>query len=399
MNLFLNPKVIALAVLASLAPFAIDTYLPGFHIIATDLSSTPAYVQQSLTFYLIPYTIMTLFHGAISDSIGRIMTIKWGLALFFFASIGCAVATSVEQLWFFRALQGIGGGAGNVVARAMVRDLYEGAQAQRVMATIQIIFGIAPAVAPIFGGFLLDYGWQSIFVFLALYAGIAIYFSSRVLPETMLLKDRLPFDLKSIASRYRTIFKNKEFLFLILSLSANFSAFFLYVLASPIFLIDLLGFTEKQFAYLFVPTVCGMIIGSFIAKKTAGVINPSRVTRFGYFWMLLIVLSNLIYCYFFDNNPIFNIGFIALYNIGMAAIMPIISIAALDCFPKARGTAASAQAFMQMFFSSAVAGVIVPICWFSTFGLSLGLFFILIFGLFCITRTKLWLIEVSPKNV
>ncbi|MDC0475721.1 multidrug effflux MFS transporter [Methylophilaceae bacterium] len=390
MNLFLNPKVIALAVLASLAPFAIDTYLPGFHIIATDLSSTPAYVQQSLTFYLIPYTIMTLFHGAISDSIGRIMTIKWGLALFFFASIGCAVATSVEQLWFFRALQGIGGGAGNVVARAMVRDLYEGAQAQRVMATIQIIFGIAPAVAPIFGGFLLDYGWQSIFVFLALYAGIAIYFSSRVLPETMLLKDRLPFDLKSIASRYRTIFKNKEFLFLILSLSANFSAFFLYVLASPIFLIDLLGFTEKQFAYLFVPTVCGMIIGSFIAKKTAGVINPSRVTRFGYFWMLLIVLSNLIYCYFFDNNPIFNIGFIALYNIGMAAIMPIISIAALDCFPKARGTAASGQAFMQMFFSSAVAGVIVPICWFSTFGLSLGLFFILIFGLFCITRTSLW---------
>ena len=390
MNLFLNPKVIALAVLASLAPFAIDTYLPGFHIIATDLSSTPAYIQQSLTFYLIPYTIMTLFHGAISDSIGRIMTIKWGLALFFFASIGCAVATSVEQLWFFRALQGIGGGAGNVVARAMVRDLYEGAQAQRVMATIQIIFGIAPAVAPIFGGFLLDYGWQSIFIFLALYAAIAIYYSSSVLPETMLLKDRLPFDLKSIASRYRRIFKDKEFLFLILSLSANFSAFFLYVLASPIFLIDLLGFTEKQFAYLFVPTVCGMIIGSFIAKKTAGVINPSRVTRFGYFWMLLIVLSNLIYCYFFDNNPIFNIGFIALYNIGMAAIMPIISIAALDCFPKARGTAASGQAFMQMFFSSAVAGVIVPICWFSTFGLSLGLFLILIFGLFCITRTKLW---------
>ena len=390
MNLFLNPKVIALAVLASLAPFAIDTYLPGFHIIATDLSSTPAYIQQSLTFYLIPYTIMTLFHGAISDSIGRIMTIKWGLALFFFASIGCALATSVEQLWFFRALQGIGGGAGNVVARAMVRDLYEGAQAQRVMATIQIIFGIAPAVAPIFGGFLLDYGWQSIFIFLALYAATAIFFSSRVLPETMLLKDRLPFDLKSIASRYRRIFKDKEFLFLILSLSANFSAFFLYVLASPIFLIDLLGFTEKQFAYLFVPTVCGMIMGSLIAKKTAGVINPSRVIRFGYFWMLLMALSNLIYCYFFDNNPIFNIGFIALYNIGMAAIMPIISIAALDCFPKARGTAASGQAFMQMFFSSAVAGVIVPICWYSTFGLSLGLFLILIFGLFCITRTSLW---------
>ena len=391
MNLFLNPKVIALAVLASLAPFAIDTYLPGFHIIASDLLSTPSYVQQSLTFYLIPYTIMTLFHGAISDSIGRITTIKWGLALFFFASIGCALSTSIEELWFFRALQGIGGGAGNVVARAMVRDLYQGAQAQRVMATIQIIFGIAPAVAPIVGGFLLDYEWQSIFIFLALYAGIAIFLSSKILPETMPLKDRLPFDLKSISKRYRTIFKDKEFIFLILSISANFSAFFLYVLASPIFLIDLLGFSEKQFAYLFVPTVCGMILGSFIAKKTAGVISPSKVTRLGYFWMGLIAISNVVFCYFFDNNPIVNIGFIALYNIGMAAIMPIISIAALDCFPKARGTAASSQAFMQMLFSSAVAGVIVPICWFSTFGLSLGLFFILMFGLFCITRTKLWI--------
>lgn len=390
MNLFLNPKVIALAILASLAPFAIDTYLPGFHIIASDLLSTPSYVQQSLTFYLIPYTVMTLFHGAISDSIGRITTIKWGLALFFFASIGCALSTSIEELWFFRALQGIGGGAGNVVARAMVRDLYEGAQAQRVMATIQIIFGIAPAVAPIVGGFLLDYEWQSIFIFLALYAGIAIFLSSKILPETMPLKDRLPFDLKSISKRYRTIFKDKEFIFLILSISANFSAFFLYVLASPIFLIDLLGFSEKQFAYLFVPTVCGMIIGSFIAKKTAGVISPSKVTRFGYFWMALITISNVVFCYFFDNNPIVNIGFIALYNIGMAAIMPIISIAALDCFPKARGTAASGQAFMQMLFSSAVAGIIVPICWFSTFGLSLGLFFILMFGLVCITRTKLW---------
>ena len=391
MNLFLNPKVIALAVLASLAPFAIDTYLPGFHIIAFDLLSTPSYVQQSLTFYLIPYTIMTLFHGAISDSIGRITTIKWGLALFFFASIGCALSTSIEELWFFRALQGIGGGAGNVVARAMVRDLYQGAQAQRVMATIQIIFGIAPAVAPIVGGFLLDYEWQSIFIFLALYAGIAIFLSSKILPETMPLKDRLPFDLKSISKRYRTIFKDKEFIFLILSISANFSAFFLYVLASPIFLIDLLGFSEKQFAYLFVPTVCGMILGSFIAKKTAGVISPSKVTRLGYFWMGLIAISNVVFCYFFDNNPIVNIGFIALYNTGMATIMPIISIAALDCFPKARGTAASGQAFMQMLFSSAVAGVIVPICWFSTFGLSLGLFFILMFGLFCITRTKLWI--------
>ena len=98
---------------------------------------------------------MTLWHGAISDSIGRLTTIKWGLGIFVLASIGCAFAPNVETLWFFRALQGLSGGAGNVVARAMVRDLFEGAQAQRVMATVQMLFGIAPAIAPVIGGWLL----------------------------------------------------------------------------------------------------------------------------------------------------------------------------------------------------------------------------------------------------
>ena len=118
MSLFLNPRVITLAALSSLAPFAIDTYLPAFHILSNDLLASPEAIQQSLTFYLLPYTVMLLFHGPISDGIGRIKTMQWGLALFFLASFGCAFSTSVESLWFFRALQGIGGGAGSVVARS-----------------------------------------------------------------------------------------------------------------------------------------------------------------------------------------------------------------------------------------------------------------------------------------
>ena len=88
MSLFLNPKVITLAALSSLAPFAIDTYLPAFHIISKDLFTSPQGIQQSLTFYLLPYTVMLLFHGPISDSIGRIKTLQWGLVLFFLASLG-----------------------------------------------------------------------------------------------------------------------------------------------------------------------------------------------------------------------------------------------------------------------------------------------------------------------
>ena len=390
MSLFLNPKVITLAALTSVAPFAIDTYLPAFHILSEDLLASPEAIQQSLTFYLLPYTITLLFHGPISDGIGRIKTLQWGLLLFFFASLGCALSTTVESLWFFRALQGIGGGAGSVVARAMVRDLYKGAEAQRVMATVQILFGIAPAIAPMIGGLLLGFHWQGIFIFLALYAAVAIFMGSKILPETMKKNMLVPISLSSIITRYKLLLTNKEYVLLILSLSANFSAFFIYVLASPIFLIDHLGFTTQQFGYLFIPTVTGMLIGSFIAKKTAGIIKSSSVLKFGYYFMFFISLSNLLFCSLMPDNAFFNIGFIAFYNIGMASVMPIIALAALDCFPKIRGTAASGQAFTQMLFASVVAGFLVPILWFSTFGLSLGLFFLISFGFTTITKTNLW---------
>jgi len=390
MSLFLNPKVITLAALTSVAPFAIDTYLPAFHILSEDLLASQEAIQQSLTFYLLPYTIMLLFHGPISDGIGRIKTMKWGLLLFFFASLGCALSTTVESLWFFRALQGIGGGAGSVVARAMVRDLYEGAEAQRVMATVQILFGIAPAIAPMIGGLLLGFHWQGIFIFLALYAAVAIFMGTKILPETMKKNMLVPISFSSIITRYKLLLTNKEYVLLILSLSANFSAFFIYVLASPIFLIDHLGFTTQQFGYLFIPTVTGMLIGSFIAKKTAGIVKPSSVLKFGYYFMFFISLANLLFCSLMPDNAFFNIGFIAFYNIGMASVMPIIALAALDCFPKIRGTAASGQAFTQMLFASVVAGFIVPILWFSTFGLSLGLFFLISFGFTTITKTDLW---------
>ena len=390
MSLFLNPKVITLAALSSLAPFAIDTYLPAFHIISGDLLASPQGVQQSLTFYLLPYTIMLLFHGPISDAIGRIKTLQWGLVLFFIASLGCVFSSTIESLWFFRALQGIGGGAASVVARAMVRDLYHGAEAQRVMATVQILFGIAPAIAPMIGGLLLNFHWQAIFVFLAAYAAIAMIMSSIILPETVDKSMRVPFTALGAIKRYKSLLLDKEFALLVVSVSSNFAAFFIYVLASPIFLIDHLGFTPQQFGYLFIPTVTGMMLGSLIVKKAAGNIDSKLILKFGYYWMFFISLSNLLFCYFMPNNAFINIGFIALYNIGMASAMPIISIAALDCFPKIRGTAASGQAFVQMLFSSVVAGFLVPILWFSTFGLSIGLFLLLSFGLFTISKTRLW---------
>lgn len=382
---------VVLASLAALAPFAIDTYLPAFPTLENALHGTSLELQQSLTFYLLPYALMTLWHGAISDSIGRITTIKWGLGVFVLASIGCAYAQNVETLWFFRALQGISGGAGNVVARAMVRDLFEGPQAQRVMATVQMLFGIAPAVAPIIGGFLLGIHWQAIFIFLALYSAVSLWAAIRYLPETMPKAKRMPLSAKQVIKDYRIIFGDKEFNYVVFALGANFAGFFIYVLASPVFLVKQLGLSQHQFGYMFIPTVCGMILGSYFAKRAAGKYARQLVVKVAFSWMAAMAIMNLVICFILPIRPIYNILPIALFNVGMALAMPILSIAALDRHPRIRGTAASGQAFIQMLLSTVSAGLIVPLVWYAPSGLAMAMTGYLIFGWLMIRRSRLWL--------
>lgn len=381
---------LVLAGLAALAPFAIDTYLPAFPGLELALLASPLELQQSLTFYLLPYALMTLWHGAISDSIGRITTIKWGLGVFVVASIGCAFANNIETLWFFRVLQGLSGGAGNVVARAMVRDLFEGPQAQRVMATVQMLFGIAPAVAPIIGGLLLGIHWQAIFVFLALYAAISLWAAVRYLPETMPKEKRMPLSAKKVLSSYRLIFSDKEFNLVVLASAANFAAFFIYVLASPVFLVKQLGLSDQQFGYMFIPTVCGMVLGSYLAKRAAGVYTSQQVLKVAYAWMGAMVLLNLVVCLNLPVSPFYNILPVALFNVGMALAMPILSLAALDRHAKIRGTAASGQAFVQMLLSTVSAGLIVPLVWAEPFGLAMAMAAYLLFGYLVLRLSHVW---------
>ncbi|HSI45643.1 MAG TPA: multidrug effflux MFS transporter [Methylophilus sp.] len=367
--------VYVLAALAALAPFAIDTYLPAFHVMAESLQADPLSIQQSLTFYLLPYALMTLCHGAVSDAVGRITTIKWGLGIFVLASIGCAFAPNVQTLWLFRALQGMSGGAGNTVARAMVRDLFDGPQAQRVMATVQMLFGIAPAIAPILGGVLLGIHWQAIFIFLALYAGLTLWAAVRYLPETVPVEKRVRFSMQSIAHTYGKMLGNRQFLILTACVGLNFSAFFIYVLASPVFLVEHLHLTSQQFGFLFVPTVAGMMTGSWLARHTAGKLSASNTIRWAFGWMVFVATMNVAIQTIYAGEPVWWMAIlpIALFNIGMATVMPLLSIAALDFYPKTRGTAASAQAFMQMVCSTLSSAVIVPLVWHSTLSLSVAM--------------------------
>ncbi|MBA3697015.1 MAG: Bcr/CflA family drug resistance efflux transporter, partial [Methylotenera sp.] len=178
--------------------------------------------------------------------------------------------------------------------------------------------------------------------------------------------------------------------YVVLASGANFSAFFIYVLASPIFLIKHLGLNANQFGWMFIPTVCGMIIGSYLAKHAAGKYTHQQVIKAAYIWMTVIVLLNLGVCFLLPIGPIYNILPVALFNVGMALAMPVLSLAALDRHPKIRGTAASGQAFIQMLLSTVSAGLIVPFVWYAPSGLALAMSGYLLFGWWVIRKSKLW---------
>ena len=194
---------ILLAVLGMLGPFSIDTYIPAFSAISASLQATPVQMQQTLSAYLLGFAFMNLFHGALSDSFGRRPVILWGLALFALASVGCALSQSVGQLIFFRALQGFSTGAGIVVSRAVIRDMFPPHEAQRVMSQVTIFFGVAPAVAPMIGGLIAQYlNWHAIFWFLVA-VGVLLWLANwRLLPETLHASHRQPFQVGHLMRGY-----------------------------------------------------------------------------------------------------------------------------------------------------------------------------------------------------
>src|SRR5450631_947247 len=277
---------ILLAALAMLGPLSVDTYLPAFHAIGQEFDAPQLAVQQTLSAYLFAYAFMMLWHGALADALGRRPVVLVGLGVFAVTTLGCAIAGNIETLWLFRALQGVCAGIGMVVGRAIVRDRFRGPEAQRVMSQITLVFGIAPAVAPVLGGILLNaFGWRSIFwVLLALVVGLLIS-SARRLPETLPTARRQSLHPRELWRSYVNVLRNRDFLLLAIIPALNFAAFFLYIASAPSFLIDLLGVSSYGFAWLFMPMIGGIMIGALVSGRTAGRLSAARTMGVGYLIM------------------------------------------------------------------------------------------------------------------
>ncbi|MCL2524993.1 MAG: multidrug effflux MFS transporter [Betaproteobacteria bacterium] len=388
-----SPRGIALllAALAALGPFSIDAYLPSFPDIADKLGASQLQVQQTLSAYLSAFAVMTLWHGAISDRFGRRRVILVALALFALASVGCAAAGSIGQLWFWRAMQGVTAGAGIVIGRAIVRDLFDGAAAQRLMAQITMMFALAPALAPLIGGWLQAlFGWRMVFVFLALMTAALWLACWRRLPETLPPERRQSLQPAYLARAYWQVLSSPAFLLACAALSLNFAGFFIYVLAAPVFLMRHLGLPETAFLWLFGPAMCGLLCGSWLSSRLAGKLSPAKTIALGYALMAIAAALNLAINLTLPPGLPWSVTPLLVYTTGMALTMPCLTLLALDPFPAQRGLAASCQTFLQSVFNSLAAALVVPLLWGATLHLALGMSGLMLLGGLAALAQRRW---------
>ncbi|WP_341890586.1 multidrug effflux MFS transporter [Variovorax sp. YR752] len=360
-----------LACLGMLGPFSIDTYLPAFSGIAQSIGATPTEMQQTLSAYLFGFAVMNLFHGALSDSFGRRPVVLWGIAAFTIASAGCALAEHIGTLVFWRAVQGMSAGAGIVVSRAVIRDMFPPADAQRVMSQVTIYFGVAPAVAPMVGGFLFIHAdWHAIFWFLTAVGVILWVANWKLLPETLHATQKQPFNVPHLLRGYWQLTSNPRFFMLALASGIPFNGMFLYVLSAPVFLGELLHLGPGQFFWFFTLTIAGIMAGSFLSGRLAGRIKPHHQIRHGFVIMLLISVTNLVLNLLFEPQAWWALWPIAIFAFGWALMVPVVTLMVLDLAPDRRGMASSLQACVGSVANGLVAGVIAPLVMHSTVALA-----------------------------
>lgn len=378
-----------LAALGMLGPFAVDTYIPAFEAIGKDLNASNLQMQQTFSVYLAAFGVMFLFHGALSDSFGRKPIILAGLIVFLIGSIGCALSQSIGQLLFFRAVQGLSVGAGMVVGRAMVRDLFAPEESQKIMSMVTLWFGIAPAVAPIMGGYLYAHlGWHSIFWFIAAMTLLILAVSAYAFDETHPPDARQPFRLAPLMTGYKEVAASLPFLLLSFAAAFNFNGFFLYILSAPVFLPQHLKLGPTEYAWLFAPGIAGIMTGAFISGRVAGRWKSDKTVRLGYMIMTLAIVTNLAYSTLFTPAVPWAIVPIYLYAIGTATAFPSLSIMVMDLFPARRGMASSLSAFVGGLFNALVAGVLSPALSFSPLALAVGMAAMMVGGLLCWTAYR-----------
>lgn len=344
-----------------IGPFAIDTVFPAFGIIGREFEVDSTAMQQVTSLYMLAFAVMSIFHGPLSDAVGRKPVMIVGLAGFAVGNVVSALAPSLTVLLISRVLQGAFAGAATIISRVVIRDMFAGAQAQKLMSQVMMIFSIAPALAPIIGGWILNVGtWPTIFWAITGYGLLLIVAVALLLPETQPVEKRQPLEMGSILGSLVEVGTKPAMIRLALTMSLGFAGYFIYIVGAPIIVMDLLGQGEQDFWKLFVPLIAGTMFGSYLSGRLADRVERYSLINVAMPVALAAAVLNVILVALSPTFPWVLIGPILL-AIAIGTSFPVLNLEILDLFPDQRGAAASVGTFASLIFNALLAGVLVPI--------------------------------------
>ncbi len=359
----ISPKsLLATAIIASLVaigPLSTDMYLPAFPVLMQSFNTNINHVQQTLSVFLIGFALAQLIYGPLSDRYGRKPVLLGGLLLFLVSSLAIVFAESITTLSIMRLFQAIGGSAGPVLGRAMVRDIHGPKDSARLLSYIGTAMAVAPAAAPILGGYMtVWFGWQSIFLFLAAYALLGVLVLGTSIPETAPPGSHHIMSVGNMLKNYTLLLKHRTWRWYTLSCSFVFAGLFSFLSGSSFVIIDFLGYKEEQYGLFFALVVAGFMAGTLIAGRMVRRIGINRLMGYG----SVIAATGGISMAILAITEVHHVAAIVvpqmIYMMGVGIVMPQAMAGALAPFPHMAGTSSAFLGFIQMSFAAAI-GVLV----------------------------------------
>lgn len=341
--------ILILGALATISPFSIDMYLPGFPSIAEDLKTTIASVQLSLTSYFIGIAAGQMIYGPLLDRFGRKAPLYMGLVIYVIASFGCAFTGSVESLITMRFLQALGGCAGMVAAQALVRDLFPADKTAQAFSSMTLVVAVSPMIAPTVGGYMTAaFGWHSVFIVLAIITLLIVVCVYFILPQGRKADPSISLKPRAVLGNFYTVIRQPQFLIYTLAGGLASAAPFAYIAGSADVFMNLYGSSEQEYGWIFA-VVASVIIGStqlnhiFLKRfKSEQIIRGACIMQ----TLVGIVLMTGTVFGWYDKISL--IVLIALFLAGHGLINPNATALSLAPFSRHAGSAASLSGSFRM---------------------------------------------------
>lgn len=351
--------VLILGMLAAMGPLCIDMYVPGMLDIQKDLQVSAADVQVTLSAFLVGFSVGQLFYGPVSDRFGRKTVLLSGIFIFTVSSMGAALSTSIESLILFRFLHAIGGGAGMVLARAIIRDLFPASEVARLMSLMAIVTMSGPMVAPVIGGYLVVWkGWQGILWLLSILGCIFFFMVALAIQESHPEENRLKLNIKTTFKAYFEVLTSRHSFAYATCTALSAGGIFGFISSSPFIFIEIYGMRTDYFGYLYGLVIFCIIIGAIVNTRLVSEVGINKMITYGLV-VRLIGIALLLFVTIADIGGMY--GFIVAILITMSSAILInanASAGVLHLFPKTAGTASSAIGAV-MFGFGAVSGPVI----------------------------------------